>query len=102
VKRKNAYSGGSLVTAALVAVGWWLYSRHPRERVPSQESLGDPDVARAFNRVAALPQMRLLRWFVTPRNQRDPVWRSCRPGMRARAPGRRVDAASARTARDGH
>jgi len=49
---------------ALIAAGWWLYNGRQRDRIPSRESLDDPEVARAFGRVAMMPQMRLLRWFV--------------------------------------
>ena len=49
---------------ALIAAGWWLYNGRQRDRIPSRESLDDPEIARAFGRVATMPQMRLLRWFV--------------------------------------
>lgn len=55
-----------LVTAALLAA-WRIYIRRPRERLVSHEGIDDPEVARAFNWVATLPQMRLLRWFVARR-----------------------------------
>jgi trans-aconitate methyltransferase len=35
--------------------------------VVSHEGLDEPQVAQAFNRIATLPQMRLLRWFVARR-----------------------------------
>lgn len=56
----------SLAAAALLAA-WRIYSRRPRERLVSHEGIDDPEVARAFNWVATLPQMRLLRWFVARR-----------------------------------
>jgi ubiquinone/menaquinone biosynthesis C-methylase UbiE len=65
-KHKWRFLFGSLA-GALVAVAWWLYNRRPRGRIPSPESLDDPEVARAFGWVAALPQMWLLRWFVAHR-----------------------------------
>jgi ubiquinone/menaquinone biosynthesis C-methylase UbiE len=55
------------LAGALVGAAWWLYSRRPRERIVSHEGLDDPDVAQGFNRVATMPQMRLLRWFVARR-----------------------------------
>jgi ubiquinone/menaquinone biosynthesis C-methylase UbiE len=61
----------AILLAGLAAVGlaaaWRVYSRRARERVASQEGLDDPAVARAFNRVAGMPQMRALRWFVVQR-----------------------------------
>lgn len=53
--------------AVLLGMAWWLYHRRPRERIVSHEGLDDPDVARGFNQVATMPQMRLLRWFVARR-----------------------------------
>jgi hypothetical protein len=44
------------LASVLVAAGWWLYNRRPRARIPSQESLDDPEVARAFGRVATMPR----------------------------------------------
>ncbi|MBL7183712.1 MAG: hypothetical protein ISS50_04595 [Anaerolineae bacterium] len=55
------------LASGLIVTGWWLYNRRPRERTPSHESLDDPEVARAYGRVAMLPQMQLLRWFVAHR-----------------------------------
>jgi ubiquinone/menaquinone biosynthesis C-methylase UbiE len=55
------------LAAALVLAGWRVYSRRSRERVVSHEGLDDPEVAQAFNRVATMPQMRLLRWYVVRR-----------------------------------
>jgi len=66
MKHKWKLLFGGLV-GALVAAGWWLYSRRPRERIPSRESLDDPGVARAYGWVAMSPPMRLLRWFVARR-----------------------------------
>jgi ubiquinone/menaquinone biosynthesis C-methylase UbiE len=57
---------GGLIAAAFFAA-WWVYSRRPRERVVSHEGLDDPDVAQAFNRIATMPQMAFLRWFVARR-----------------------------------
>ena len=55
------------LAVALVAAGWWLYNHRSRERTPSQESVDDPEVARAYGWVAMLPPMQLLRWFVAHR-----------------------------------
>ena len=55
-----------LITAFLLAA-WRVYHRRSQERVVSHEGLDDPEVAQAFNRIATMPQMRLLRWFVARR-----------------------------------
>jgi ubiquinone/menaquinone biosynthesis C-methylase UbiE len=55
------------LASALIAAAWWLYDGRPRERTPTQESLDDPKVARAYGWVATMPPMRLLRWFVVGR-----------------------------------
>ncbi len=51
----------------LLAGAWRLYSRRPRKRIPGHEGIDDPEIAGDFNRVARMPQMRLLRWFVVRR-----------------------------------
>ena len=56
-----------LAAGALLAAAWRLYDGRLRERRPSAEGLDDPEVARAFGRIARLPQMRLLRWFAARR-----------------------------------
>ena len=66
-KRRNALLFGALATLGATTAAWWLYGRRPRERVPSQEGLEDLEVARAFTRIAAMPQMRLLRLYVARR-----------------------------------
>jgi ubiquinone/menaquinone biosynthesis C-methylase UbiE len=65
VRQRIALLSG-LIAAVLFAL-WRVYSRRPRERVVSHEGLDEPQVAQAFNRIATLPQMRLLRWFVARR-----------------------------------
>jgi ubiquinone/menaquinone biosynthesis C-methylase UbiE len=51
----------------VAAGGWWLYSHRARERIPCVEGLFEPAVARAYGRIAAMPQMALLRRFVARR-----------------------------------
>ena len=82
---------------ALIAAGWWLYNGRPRERIPSRESLDDPEVVRAYGWVATMPPMRLLRWFVARRavamtGHGEAADLGCGPGQLAielarRAPG---------------
>jgi ubiquinone/menaquinone biosynthesis C-methylase UbiE len=55
------------LAVALGAAAWWLYDGRPCDRTPTQESLDDPKVARAYGWVATMPPMRLLRWFVVDR-----------------------------------
>ncbi|HNS51254.1 MAG TPA: methyltransferase domain-containing protein [Anaerolineae bacterium] len=50
-----------LAAGAAVAGGWQVYRRRPRERSAGFEGLDDPEVARAFGRIARLPQFWLLR-----------------------------------------
>jgi ubiquinone/menaquinone biosynthesis C-methylase UbiE len=64
--RQRIFLFASLIAAVLFAA-WRVYSRRSRERVVSHEGLDDPEVAQAFNRVATMPQMGLLRWFVARR-----------------------------------
>jgi ubiquinone/menaquinone biosynthesis C-methylase UbiE len=58
---------GILIVYALFAAAWRLYSGRSRERVAVEESLDDPKIAEDFNRVARMPQMRLLRRYVVRR-----------------------------------
>jgi len=55
------------LTAALLFAAGQVYRGRARQRVPSHEGLDDPAVAHAFNRIATMPQMRLLRWLVIRR-----------------------------------
>ncbi|MBN1933577.1 MAG: methyltransferase domain-containing protein [Anaerolineae bacterium] len=71
--------------SALLAAGWWLYSRRSKERIPSNEGLDDPAVAKAFGHIAEMPQMRLLHRFVVQRAMRmiqhgDAIDLGCGPG----------------------
>jgi ubiquinone/menaquinone biosynthesis C-methylase UbiE len=56
-----------LLLAGLLGGAWRVYQTREWERVPSPESLDNPTVAAAFNRVAGWPQMRLLRRYVLQR-----------------------------------
>ena len=58
---------GIAFAAVLIAAALRLYSRRPRERIPCHEELDDAKVAEAFNRVALMPQMGLLRRYVAQR-----------------------------------
>jgi ubiquinone/menaquinone biosynthesis C-methylase UbiE len=58
---------GIAFLAILLAAAWRLYSRRPRKRIPVHEALDDPEVAEAFNRVALMPQMGVLRRYVARR-----------------------------------
>ena len=74
-----------LVAGFLTAAGWLVYSRRPLERLPSAEGLEDPEVSRAFNKIARMPQMRLLRWYAIKRalrlvNAGEAVDLGCGPG----------------------
>ena len=55
------------IAAAACLVGWQVYRRRPLARIVSHEGLEDPEVAHGFNRIATMPQMRLLRRFVARR-----------------------------------
>jgi ubiquinone/menaquinone biosynthesis C-methylase UbiE len=61
-----ALSAGLLAGVA-VAGGWRVYSRRSAERIPSAEGLDDPAIAQAYGRVAASPQMALMRRLVAQR-----------------------------------
>jgi ubiquinone/menaquinone biosynthesis C-methylase UbiE len=65
VKQRILFLTGLAMT--LLFAAWRVYGRRSRQRVMSAEGLDDPDVARAFKRVATLPPMRLMRWHVVRR-----------------------------------
>ena len=74
-----------LVAGIFTAAGWLVYSRRPLERLPGTEGLEDPEVSRAFNQIARMPQMRLLRWYAIKRalklvNAGEAVDLGCGPG----------------------
>ncbi len=55
------------LAAAVGFAAWRVYNRRSRERVVGHEGLDDPQVAQGFDRVANMPQMRLLRAYVARR-----------------------------------
>jgi ubiquinone/menaquinone biosynthesis C-methylase UbiE len=61
-----ALTAGVLTGAAMVG-GWRVYSQRAVTRIPSPEALDDPAVAAAYGRVAATPQMALMRYLVAQR-----------------------------------
>jgi ubiquinone/menaquinone biosynthesis C-methylase UbiE len=86
--------------AALLAAAWSIYQTRPRQRQPGHEALDDPAVSAAFNRIAAWPQMRLLRRLVLQRatalvDRGDALDLGCGPGhlvveLAQRGPGLHV------------
>lgn len=56
-----------LITSGILLASWAVYTRRTRERTVSQEGLDDPDVTQSFNKIACLPQMRLLRRYAITR-----------------------------------
>lgn len=62
---RRTFIGGCITVALFTA--WYLYNQRPRERVTGSEGLDDPEVARGFGRVAKMPQMKLLRAYVSQR-----------------------------------
>ena len=88
-RRKHQHLFSWLLIGVLLTAAWRLFSRRPRERIPSHEGLEEPDVAEGFNRIARMPHMRLMRWFVarratnkTPRGQAVDL--GCGPGYLVR------------------
>lgn len=66
MKYKLRYFFG-LLLGVLLAGAWRVYHSREKERLPGKEGLDSPDIAAAFNRVAAWPQMRIMRWYVARR-----------------------------------
>lgn len=64
MRSKHLLFLGSLLVASLAGAGAWLYSRHSRVRIPSQESLDDPEAAKAFGEVTKKPPWHLMRWYI--------------------------------------
>jgi ubiquinone/menaquinone biosynthesis C-methylase UbiE len=86
VTRNKRCLFGGLVASSLFAAGWVLYTRRSRQRIVGHEGLDDPEIAAGFNRVATMPQMRLLRWTIarraarlTPRGEAADL--GCGPGL---------------------
>ena len=82
----------AVLGAAAAAVGWLLYDSRARDRVSGTEGLEAPEIADGFNRVALMPQMRLLRRFVARRAvglapTGEAVDLGCGPGLLARQRG---------------
>jgi ubiquinone/menaquinone biosynthesis C-methylase UbiE len=87
---------GIAFVVVLLAGAWRLYSRRPRNRIPGHEAIDDPEVAEAFNQVALMPQMSLVRRFIARRATRitargEAIDLGCGPGylvveMARRAP----------------
>jgi len=57
------------ILAGLIALvgAWRVYDQRSRERIAHFEGIEDPEVADAFDFIAGLPQMRLLRWYTIQR-----------------------------------
>lgn len=56
-----------IASAILMTAGACVYHRRSRERMVGHEGLDDPEIARAFNHIARMPHMRLLRLFAARR-----------------------------------
>jgi ubiquinone/menaquinone biosynthesis C-methylase UbiE len=89
-----------LAAGAAVAAGWQIYRTRPLERSVGTEGLDDPEVARAFGRVARMPQFWLLRRLAIQRalalkREGDAADLGCGPGdlvleLAHLAPGLRI------------
>jgi ubiquinone/menaquinone biosynthesis C-methylase UbiE len=77
---------GIVFATTLLAAAWRLSSRRTRKRIPGDHiGIDDPDIAAAFNEVARMPQMKLLRRFVVRRASKmaargEAVDLGCGPG----------------------
>lgn len=77
---------GILLALVLLTGAWRLYSRRSRRRIPGDHvGIEDPEIATAFNEVARMPQMKLMRWFVARRATRmtasgEAIDLGCGPG----------------------
>lgn len=74
-----------LAAGAAVAAGWQIFRNRPLERSAGAEGLDDPEVARAFGRMARLPQFWLLRRLAIQRalalkQEGDAADLGCGPG----------------------
>ncbi len=61
MKRKRFLFWLGLTAGGLVLAKKYLYDHRPLARVVGHEALDDPEISAAFNRVARLPQFRLMR-----------------------------------------
>jgi ubiquinone/menaquinone biosynthesis C-methylase UbiE len=78
-------------------VGWWLYDRRPRQRIPGGEGMDDAAMAEQFAEVAVNPSWRLFRRWLVRRalgltSQGRAIDLGCGPGylvvdLAAQAPG---------------
>ena len=66
-KARRSVAFLAVLAAAVLFAVWRVYSGRSRERVASDEGLEDPEVAQGFSKMANMPQMRLLRWYVARR-----------------------------------
>lgn len=85
MKRKLILLFSLLSAAALTGIGMWLYYHRSHERIPSRESLDNPDVAKAFGAVSTKVPWKLLRWYIAQRaislkNEGTAVDIGCGPG----------------------
>ncbi len=64
--RWYALTAGAMA-GALAVGGWRIYSQRSLERSPGAEGLDDAAVAQAYGRIAAIPQMALMRLLVARR-----------------------------------
>ena len=86
---------GVAFAAVLLAAGWRLYSRRPRKRIPGHVGIDDPEIAAGFNKVALMPQMRLMRRYIARRATKmtargEAVDLGCGPGYLAVEMARRA------------
>lgn len=95
--RKSPAFPTRFALAALMLSAWRIYSRRARPRIPGHEELDDPEVSRAFDWVARLPQMRWARRYIARqalalKDRGEAVDLGCGPGylvvlMAQMAPG---------------
>jgi ubiquinone/menaquinone biosynthesis C-methylase UbiE len=88
LKRRSLLFCGSFFVGTIVGLGAYLYQRRSRNRIPSVESLDDPEFVRAYGDVSRMPPWKLLRWYVSRRalalkNVGEAVDLGCGPGYLA-------------------
>jgi ubiquinone/menaquinone biosynthesis C-methylase UbiE len=89
VKQRSCLLYGSFFSGILLVLATRIYQRRSRNRIPSLESLDDPDVAEAFGQVSTKLPWRLLRWYIAQRALRlkdrgEIVDLGCGPGYLVR------------------